>query len=276
MSFYIRRHTGEMEEFDVQKFRRSLTRPGASADLVEQIITHVQQNINNFKTTEDLYRYALEQLKEKNPYVAARYNVKKALLEFGPTGFPFEKYIAEILKAQGYQVLLNQIVRGWCVDHEIDIIAKKDNVNFMVECKFHNELSFFSHVQVPLYTEARFHDIQRTWQKDTGTDRLTHSWIFTNTSFTYEAIKYGNCIGMQLTSWDYPKENNLADLINKYQLHPITAVPTLNHKQKAYFLNHGFVLAKDVSRHKDLLKQAGLSHKQIEQLFEECTHICKL
>jgi hypothetical protein len=263
-----------MEEFDVEKLKRSLTRPGASPDVIEKIVTYVQKNLSQFKTTEDIFRFALEQLKEKEPHIATRYNLKRALLEFGPTGYPFEKYIALILDAQGYATETNLIIKGWCVDHEIDIVAQKDHESFMVECKFHNELSYRTHVQVPLYTEARFHDIEKTWKPDDPQHSLMHTWIFTNTSFTYEAIKYSNCIGIRLTSWDYPKDDNLAQLIVKLDLYPVTAIASLSKKRRYLLVKNGFFLARDVEKNIDLLKKSGMNNAEIEALIKECTLLC--
>ncbi|HJZ22858.1 MAG TPA: restriction endonuclease [Candidatus Babeliales bacterium] len=274
MSFTIEKASGEIEEFDLEKFRRSITRPGASPELIEKLVKKAQKKLSEFKTSEDVFRFAFEQLKEEEPQIAARYNLKRCMLEFGPTGFPFEQFVAEIFKAQQYQTETNQIVKGWCVDHEIDLIAKKDNESFMVECKFHNQLGNKSHVQVPLYTEARFHDIQKTWKPDSPEHKLTHTWVVTNTTFTYEALKYSNCVGIKLTSWDYPKEENLAQLIVKFKLYPITAIISLTSAQKKLFIKEGFTLAKDVEKNRDILKKSGMSDSEISGLIQECNLLC--
>ncbi len=46
---------------------------------------------------------------------ADKYHLKNAIMELGPTAFPFEKFIAGILEAEGYQTLTDQIVQGNCV-----------------------------------------------------------------------------------------------------------------------------------------------------------------
>jgi len=274
MGFTIKKVSEEIEKFDIEKFRRSITRPGTSSALIEELVENAKKNVSKFKTSEDIFRFAFEQLKEKEPHIAARYNVKKAILELGPTGFPFEHFIAEVFRAQGYQTEMNQIIKGWCVDHEIDIIAKKDTDNFMVEVKFHNQLNYRSHVQVPLYTEARFHDIEKTWKPDSPEHKLTHTWIVTNTSFTYEALKYSNCTGIKLTSWDYPITENLAQLIVKFKLYPITVIPSLTNQQKYLFINEGFILAKDIKKNLHILQKAGLNDSEIKKLIQECELIC--
>ena len=53
----------------------------------------------------------------------------KAIHELGPDGYHFEQFIAAIFKAQGYKISTNNIIKGRCVKHELDVIAKKNNKN---------------------------------------------------------------------------------------------------------------------------------------------------
>ncbi len=276
MPLMIKKVTGELEEFDREKFRRSLLRPGASPELAEKILADVEKNIKKFATTEDIYRYALERLLKENHVIANRYSLKKALLEFGPTGFPFEKFVAAMFAELGYETKIDQILMGWCVDHEVDIILKKNNEYSIVEAKFHNEQYYRTHVQVTLYTEARFHDVKKTWKPAHKDETLTHSWVVTNTRFTYEALKYGNCIGQKLISWDYPEDDNLAHLIDRLHLYPVTVLACLNKRQKKMLIDEGFVLCRDVNKFdKELFKRIGLRGKQVDEFIRECQATCK-
>ena len=47
--------------------------------------------------------------------------LKQAIMELGPSGFPFEQFVAELLKCRGYQIKVGVIVEGHCVNHEIDV-----------------------------------------------------------------------------------------------------------------------------------------------------------
>lgn len=275
MSFLIKKSTEELEQFDREKLRRSLLAPGASEELVNHIINYVESNLDKFRTTEDIFVYALDQLQEKNPHIAARYNIKKAILQFGPTGFPFERFVSEIFKKLKYEIKLDQIIDGWCVNHEIDIVLKKDNEFSLVECKFHNLQNYRTDVRVALYTYARFLDIEETRKQRNEQASLTSSWIVTNTKFTYEALKYGNCKQMNLISWNYPKNKNLARLIDNYGLYPITAVVSLNTHQKKVLIGHGVFFCKDAGKHEGLLKSLGISEHNLNKIVRECELICQ-
>ncbi|MFZ5954239.1 MAG: ATP cone domain-containing protein [Candidatus Dependentiae bacterium] len=272
----MKKSTGEFENFDREKLKRSLIASGASDELANKIVEDIEINLANFTTTEDIFQYILDHLQKESSVLAARYNLKKALLQFGPTGFPFEKFVAEIFKEVKYEIQLNRIVAGWCVEHEVDIILKKNDEFSLVECKFHNEQRYRVHVQVALYTDARFHDIEKKWKSENEEVKLTHPWIITNTKFTYESLKYGSCKQMKLVSWNYPKEKSLARLIDNYGLYPITTLISLTLKQKKFLIEHGFVLCKDVKKNITLLKSAGIKGDNLNQIIKECELICDI
>lgn len=272
---YVIKSSGEQEPFSVEKFQKSLRRTGASQEEINQLTDYIE-HAPDLKTTRDIYKYALNHLRKKRPAVAVRYNLKNALSQLGPSGFPFEHFIAEIFKNQGYEILIDQIVQGFCVTHEIDIILKKNNEQVMVECKFHQP-RLYADVKVPLYIKSRFDDLEKKQSQDkNGPYHFSQAWIVTNTKFTSEALQYGICVGLKLLSWSYPEEGNLAQLIDELGFHPITALTSLSNKQKRYLIEHGFVLCKDAAKFAYLLKQLGLSDKKVNEIIKEAQGACEL
>lgn len=123
-------------------------------------------------------------------------------MELGPDGYPFEKYIGQLLEKLGHTVEVNVVIPGVCVDHEIDIMAQKKGHHCIVECKYHNRSGLKTDVKVALYMQARFEDIRDAWERNPHhTQELHNVWIVTNTKFTSEAIKYGICKKMKMISW---------------------------------------------------------------------------
>ncbi len=230
--------TGEVEPFSDKKVIDSLLRAGASLPLAQKIVAeiepHLYQNIASF----DVYDWVMKCLKKEQKDLAARYNLKQAIMELGPTGYPFEKYIAEVLRAENHQVEINRIIQGKCVAHEIDIVAKNTQT-YMIECKFHNQAGGRTDVKVALYTYARFLDV-----KAKGFDI---PWLITNTKVTQEVKTYALCVGMRVTSWDYPDGESLRELIDKSGMHPITASTSLSADQKQALIDKGVVFYKDFS-----------------------------
>lgn len=275
MIYTIQKSSGEQQRFDLHKFRRSLFKAGASEQTINSIVATIHKE--NPSSTKKIHELALKLLKQQEPAVADRYNLKHSLMEFGPEGYSFEQYISQILAAMGYEVETNIIMVGACITHEVDIVAKTDAEYGIVECKFHNRRGPKSDVKVALYMQARYEDIRDARKKNPYiTEKKSTIWVITNTKFTSEAIKYGTCKNMKLISWDYPEHGSLADLIEKYNLYPITTLTSLNKQQKQKLMAQKIVLCKDVRAQKERLQKMGMSDTEIEQLMKESKAVCKI
>lgn len=265
----ITKASGEKESFSPRKLSKSLKKTGANINLVEEIVKGVQKK-HRLNKTKDIYNYAFSRLKKSGPPFAARYSLKRAIMQLGPTGYPFEKFIGEVLKYQGYYIKTNQIIQGSCVKHEIDVTSQKGNKHYMVECKFHNQPGKKSDVKVILYIKARFNDVKQRWLKNQIDKKKTlQALIVTNTKFTSDAIRYANCAGVNIISWSYPKDNGLGETIEKLNLHPITALTSLSKSQKEFLIRKGVVLCRDIKKRIHLLKQLKLNNKKIDKILEE-------
>jgi hypothetical protein len=127
-SVLIKKYSGEYEAFDVGKLINSLRRSRADEDIVQNIARKVQEQIEEGMTTSKIYQLAFKMLKGKSRISAPKYKLKKALMELGPSGFPFEKLVGKIMEQEGFATKIGVIVQGNCVQHEVDVIAQKDNI----------------------------------------------------------------------------------------------------------------------------------------------------
>ena len=272
----ITKASGESEPFSSDKLKRSLERAGASKAEIDEITNEINSRLYEGISTKKIYRIAFNLLKEDSGHLAAKYHLKQAIMELGPSGFPFEKYIEEILRYQGYKTTVGEIVQGKCVNHEIDVIAELDHQHFMIECKYHNQRGTFSDVKIPLYIQARFKDVEAQWLKLPGHGTKFHQgWVVTNTRFSSDAIQYGNCAGLKLLGWDYPLKGNLKDLIDTLGLYPITCLTTLTKTEKQSLLDRKIVLCKEICDNDQYLVQAGINPTRIKSVLEEVTQLCK-
>lgn len=271
---YIRKVSGKKELFDIEKFRTSLKKSGANNALIDRLVFEIQQ-LPKLRSTKEIYAYAITRLQQENSTVAARYNIKRALLELGPAGFPFEQFIARLFRAQGYTAVTDQIEQGFCVEHELDVVMTRDSTIAMVECKFHNSQQIKTDVKVALYCQARFEDIRKTWAGQEGKiPRYHENWIITNTKFTSEAIRYATCAGIELLGWSYPSGENLPILIDRYSLYPITTMPALTKVQKRLFIKDGFLLCCDAQRNIHVMRKYGLTQAEIDTLIRDTHELC--
>lgn len=255
--------TGAKEDFSEEKLLNSIRRAGISGDLQSQALADVKSKLYENIPTSEIYRHVTDFLAHSpNPYGKAKYSLKQAIMELGPTGYPFEDFIAEIFKTKGYSTKIRSILAGKCITHEIDVIAEKDGKRTMIEAKFHNMPGTKTDVHVALYTKARFDDIKEN-------NNLHQVWLVTNTKITSDAISYAYCSGMSVVSWDYPAGKSLRDLIEESNLSPITSLISLSQSQKQQLLKKGIVFSKNIIDNQNSLYELHLPQEKVQSIIEE-------
>lgn len=273
---FIIKASGEREAWNSKKLARSLHAAKAGDTLVREIVEHIEKDLEDGLRTSEIYAHAFALLKRYDRPIAAQYSLRKAIGELGPSGFPFERFVAKILEAQGYRTEVGTIVNGFCVSHEVDVIAEKNDERILVEAKFHNSPELRSDVKVALYVDARFRDIEKRIANEETHRRFTHAWLITNTSFTSQAIQYGACAGLSLTGWNYPKGRTLQDLIQETQTHPVTCLTTLTSAHKTQLLNEGIVLCQDIVKDSSPLARMGIPKARIASIVKEGEQVCPI
>jgi len=272
---YVTKMSGEKTLFDEEKLRNSLKRSRAEDDVIDKVMEKVKTELRDSISTKEIYRMAFAHLRKNSSHSAARYKLKQSILELGPTGFPFEDYISELLKFKNYRTEVGNIVEGHCVSHEIDIIAERDNRHILLECKFHSDQRRFCDVKVPLYIHSRFMDVEQELKKKAGhKDTIFIGGLVTNTRFSSDALKYGLCMGMYLLSWDYPAGKSLKSLIDQSGLHPLTSLLTLSKFEKQQLLDKGIILCKNLIGKEKVLKEIQISEPRIKKIIFEVEDLC--
>ncbi len=252
----ISKANGMKEAFDVEKLRSSLLRSGATRESVEDVIEHIIPELYDGMSTGEIYSHAFTNLHALEKPVARRYSLRRAVMDLGPSGFPFEDFIAEVLKSMGLETMTRQTVLGGCVPHEVDVVAWNDKKLIMCEAKFHNELGIKSDVKVALYVKARFDDLKENVFNYGGKDRkLDEGWLITNTKFSSTAIHYGECKNLTMIGWNYPENNSLQDMIERGALHPVTCLTSLSTQDKNLLMNKQIVLCTQIKNNPDILNK---------------------
>jgi len=268
-SISIEKASGETELFSEAKLNRSLRMAGASPRLMERVMEQLRKQVYPGITSRKLHQMAFQLLQKESRHLAARYSLKRAMMSLGPSGYPFEKFVGALLKKQGYESKIGVFMQGKCVTHEVDVVATKNSRRLLVECKYHNHEGVKCDVKVPLYVYARTLDLQN----NSPGEWFNEFWLVTNTKFTTDAIKYGECVGLNLLSWDYPEGKSLKQLIAKEELHPITCLTTIKSNQKKNLLKHNIVLCHEIADNPDLLREHGFKEAQITRILKEVTDL---
>lgn len=258
------------EPFNEQKVINSIKRAGISSSIQEKVLIHVKNKIYNGISTAEIYRHIIEFLGEsERPYEKARYSLKEAIMGLGPTGYPFEDFIAKLLEANGYKTKVRQILKGACITHEIDVIAEGKGKKAMIEAKFHNSPGTRSQIHVALYTQARFEDIK-------DINNLDEAWLVTNTKTTTDVNTYAKCKNIKVMSWNYPDGESLRDLIEKSKLHPITLLTSINNSQKRRLLENHVVLCKEIQQNPEHLNSLFVSDAEKQKILAEAAFVCNV
>lgn len=273
----IIKHSGEKQIYDENKLYRSLSKTNASESIKSKILDEVRNRLKNGMTTKEIYQMAFKILKSKSRVNASRYKLKRAIMELGPSGYPFENFVGKILKYEGYQTEVGVIVQGHCVTHEVDVIALKDNEHLMIECKYHNTQNQNCDVKIPLYIQSRFKDVEAEWKNEKGhSSKIHYGCIYTNTRFSKDASQYGECAGLKLTSWDYPKDNSLKYRIDKLGLHPLTSLMSLSKAEKTMLLNKDIVLCREIHQNPEILNEIGISKIRQKRILVDSKILCEV
>ena len=275
---YVIKASGAKELFRGDKLAATLKRVGLAKAKIEEVVNKVKLSLSRKPTSHEVIERALNYLQKTDVAAAARYNLKRAIMQLGPTGFPFEQYIARLLTAYGYDVVTNVQANGFCVHHELDLVAKKDGRHIMIECKFHNSPGLRSDVKTALYTWARFLDIKKAWEQEHGHTKEFHeAWLVTNTKCTADAIQYARCVGLHILSWRHPEENSLEKLIDQKKLYPITVLLSGNQMLFSKLIRAGFVLVADLAKVNlnVLSRRTGLGGKRLYGIHQEARALIK-
>lgn len=272
----IVKHSGDVVDFEPNKLRVSLLKSGASPEVVDAILGKIKKELYEGISTKHIYKRAFLLLKKEANSHAARYNLRAGLQLLGPAGFFFEKYIARLFEAEKYMATTNLVLQGKCVSHEIDVLVMKDNVISIIECKFHSSRDAASDVKIPLYVFSRFNDLKdRNHMIFSKKDVVSKCWISTNNRFTSDAIAFAKCSGMNLLSWDYPKNNSLKTKNDIDCLYPVTCLTTLSLAEKDKLLVLDVILAKELINNSDALERISLSANRIKNVLKEVRELCR-
>ena len=264
--------SGQRVKFSIEKLKNSLRRSGAHDNLVSQILDVVCDELYQGISTKEIYNRAFALLKKSKNVYASKYKLKKAIYELGPTGFPFERFIGAILEYSGYQVSISEILQGKCVNHEIDVIAKKNGQHIIAECKFHSDRKNKCNVKIPLYINSRYQDVVNQYRNTNNCPN--EGWVVTNTQFTKDAITYGKCCGLKLLSWDYPENDAIKDKIDRLGLYPITVSTLLTNREKQFLLSRDVVMCRQLIKDTFYLDHLGVSETRKERILKEINLLC--
>lgn len=270
--------SGTQELFQLDKLTESLVRVGAPHDVAAEIARDIRRQMPHVTHSKHIFKIARRLLRKYNKASGMRYSLKRAIYELGPSGFPFEQYFARILTHYGYEAITNQIVQGYCVQHEVDVVATNGAGKHMIECKYHNNPGKNTDVKVAMYVHARFQDIKRAFERDPAQNgHFSSGWLVTNTRCSGDAIKFAECSGLKIVSWRYPERTSLERMIEGKRLYPVTVLQFPDRKSLETCIASDLILVHDIALTdvQELVRRLHLSDTVANNLKKQAIELCE-
>jgi len=276
-TFEVIKSTGAKEIFKPEKIKATCLRIGTEPTVAEKITQTVTSKVYNGITTAEIYKLVFELLKQEGHALASRYSLREALFRLGPAGFNFEQYIANVFNAYGYKTELPDLLKGACIKHEVDIVAEKDNRRFMIECKWRNSLDKIVIAKDVLATWARFLDLVEGAALK-YCPHFDEPWIITNSTFSADALTYGQYKNIAMLGWNYPPQRPLPAWIDAKGLYPITVLFNLSSEVLPKFIEAKIILVKDLAilSLEEIKQQILLPEKILIPIIEEAKEVYKI
>jgi len=270
----VRKYSGEIVNFNEEKLIKSMVSSGADIQTAREILKQIQPQLFEGIASKKIYKLAFQKLKAVSKAHAARYGLKNGIMALGPAGFYFEKFICRLFELQNYNTVKNIFLDGKCTSHEIDVLVKKNDHVAMIECKFHGSQEVKTDVKIPMYILSRFNDLKATELNHfSSNDFISKCWLVTNNKFTSEAIKFGECSGLLLLSWDYPQGRGLKDLVKQFKVYPITCLTSLTIAEKELLLQEGILTVYNLTHHNNAFELLKLSQSRLKNVQNECNQL---
>ena len=261
---------GAEEVFDPGRLVLSLERSGAGEFTAKRISKIITDTVAPGISSKEIYTRAFALLRREARPIAARYALRRALLELGPSGHPFEDFISHLYRKEGWQVETRKVIQGKCVQHEVDFYAShpEQNVYLAAELKYHNDPGYKTDLKVALYVKSRFDDIFAC-NEQLRSCPIDRGILVTNTKFTSEAIAYAECSGVELLGWGYPSNDNLLMRMSRAKVYPITALTGLSRAEKRLLIENGAIAVDKIVSDRRLLDPLHLSSGRVGEILAE-------
>ena len=260
---FVIKFDGRKEEFQKEKIIRTCLRVGVSDEDARAIAGRIESSVKDGMTTQEIYQNILKELRIVEKKSAVAYSVREMIAHIDPE--IFELFVKKLLEAYGYQCEYSKLVEGLCVEHQVDIIAKKDGDD-LVECKRHSNPHRFCGLGTCLQVQARLEDIRDGFASGKNKENFRSAWIITNTKFSEHAKRYAQAKQIMLTGWNFPYEASFASMIDEKKFYPVSALSAKKPVICALF-SHSLVTIHDISEKS--LAEAGIEQKAAKSLLDQ-------
>jgi hypothetical protein len=146
------------------------------------------------------------------------------------------------LTASGYDVEGNKVLRGKCVESEIDGVVRMHSQTFMLEVKHHRAPHTKTGLDIPRQVWATYVDLTEGFPLGYHDFDFTGALVVCNTKFSTQGEQYARCRGLRLLSWKNPPDRGVEALIEEARFYPVTVVREVDRRTEAALGDAGILL----------------------------------
>jgi len=263
---YVTKADGSKQPFDKQKIINTCLRLQATLEQAQSIADRIEARAYDGIPTKKILQMVFQYMKKYRPAIGYQIDLKQAIamLRSRPD---FEIFIAKLFEAMGYEVETNLIVQGKCIEHEIDIVARKENEVILVEVKHHVNHHTYSGLDVFLQLNSTLEDLKEGYEIRKNNFRFTRAILICNTKVSEHAKRYALCKGLEFIAWKFPPEKGLERLIEEYKLYPITFLKNIERDEAYKLADVGIVTVKQLLDDAEKIsKKSGINKNRVLEL----------
>jgi len=261
---YVVKFDGRKERFSRKKIINTCVRAGASREVAEKIAKHIESIAYNGISTREIYREILREMDKYEKVASSAYRLREAMAMLPPKAF--ELFVRRLFEKMGYECESSVIIRGASVEHEVDVVARKQGEMILIECKHHTNPHRFCGLSVTLQVQARLEDILDGFAQGKNRYRFTRAMLVTNTKFSEHAIRYAAAKRIELIGGKTPKNRGLEVMIRENKIYPVTILRTKKSLLRK-LLERNVATTEEVTE--KILRKMGASELSVKKIIEQ-------
>jgi hypothetical protein len=273
LGVFVTKADGSRQLFGREKVVRTCLRMGASSRVAFEVAEKIESRLYDGISTQIILRMIFRFMRNYKPEVGHLFDLRKAisLMNSKPE---FELFVQVLLMQHGFEVRPNQILRGKCVEHEVDAIARKNGVTFFVEAKHHLSYHALTGLDESRIARAVLEDVTESFMLGRTDLKIDRAMIVTNTRYSEHAIQYGGCRNILQIGWSLPENLGLQNMIEGKRLYPLSCLRGLENETRMKLVESGIVLIGQLLGENlyELAKKTRLPQDALREIAEKARY----
>lgn len=270
MNIFVTKADGSKQLFNRNKVVKTCIKLGANKQIAEEIANAIEEQLYDAIPTKTILQMIFKLLRKHHPTIWHLHDLRKglSLMNSKPE---FERFVQILLNENGFNVTQNQVIKGKCVEHEIDAIVSKNKTTYFVEVKHHVKYHTPTGLDESRIARAILEDVTDGYEIGVNDLKIDQAMIITNTRFSEHAKRYGQCRKILQIGWSSPPNRGLQDLIEEKHLHPISCLTCLKRTTRKKLVSEGIILIKQLVQTKPekLAEKIGLPTKTVKNIVDK-------